>query len=61
MNPGDRASECGGMMEPVLVTAKGGEYIILHRCTQCKFERPNRSQPNDSFDAIIAIAQTPNA
>lgn len=34
--PGDRASECGGLMEPVGVdyhSAKG--YMVLHRCTTC--------------------------
>lgn len=36
INPGDRACECGGEMEPVKVItdAKKG-YIIIHKCTRC--------------------------
>lgn len=58
--PGDRASECGGIMEPVKIVhnSKKG-YQIVHRCQKCGFERNNkisedRRQP-DSIDAITAI------
>ena len=53
-NPGDRASECGGQMEPVKAEpdAKKG-YIIYHRCTKCGAIRRNKAaheakdQPDD--------------
>lgn len=53
-NPGDRASECGGLMEPVKAEpdAKKG-YVIYHRCTKCGAIRRNRAaheakiQPDD--------------
>ena len=40
--PGDRQSDCGGVMKPVSVrynTQKG--WQILHRCAACGFERYN--------------------
>ena len=34
--PGDRASDCGGIMEPVAVwVRKDGEWAIIHRCKRC--------------------------
>ena len=34
--PGDHASDCGGIMEPVAVwVRKGGEWAIIHRCKRC--------------------------
>ncbi len=56
INPGDRASECGGMMEPVGVAAKGGEYILHHQCVECGFERNQRAAKEDDFSEIIRIA-----
>lgn len=44
INPGDRMSECGGLMEPVSAEpdAKKG-YIITHRCVKCGAVRRNRA------------------
>lgn len=48
-NPGDRASECGGGMEPVFAEPdpKKG-YIITHRCTKCGAVRRCRAALGDS-------------
>ena len=36
VNPGDRANDCGGQLEPIRVEPdpKKG-YVIVHRCTKC--------------------------
>lgn len=60
-NPGDRASECGGSMEPVWAEPdpKRG-YIITHRCTKCGALRRNKAavqakvQP-DNLSLIIRL------
>ena len=40
--PGDRGSDCGGLMEPVKLTgASGTGWKVLQRCTACSFERAN--------------------
>ena len=41
--PGDRAADCGGQMEPVAVwVRKGGEWAIIHRCRLCGKLASNR-------------------
>ena len=38
--PGDRAADCGGTMEPVAVwVRKGGEWAIIHRCIPTGWRR----------------------
>lgn len=59
VNPGDRAEICKGMMEPVGVEVRGGEYTLLHRCQKCGFERKNKSAQVDDFDAIVALSRKP--
>lgn len=56
VNPGDRASECGGMMEPISVNKKNGQYNILHKCVKCSFEKINKAQKEDNFDQLIQIS-----
>lgn len=41
--PGDRASQCGGLMEPYrLINHSRKGYQVVHRCTDCGVLRPNR-------------------
>jgi predicted RNA-binding Zn-ribbon protein involved in translation (DUF1610 family) len=56
VNPGDRAEVCGGMMEPIAVEKKGDEYIILHKCVKCGFERKNKAVKADSFDQLVQVS-----
>lgn len=49
VNPGDRLADCGGLMEPVSIEKKHGEYRILHRCVRCGAERWNKSAPDDDL------------
>lgn len=56
INPGDRASECGGMMAPVAVETKGDKHILVHRCEKCAFERKNKVEENDDFEQVLKIA-----
>jgi len=56
VNPGDRASMCGGPMEPVGVELKKGVWVIRHRCVLCGFERKNRTTSEDNFDTILRIS-----
>jgi hypothetical protein len=57
INPGDRKAGCQGLMEPVSIEQKNGEFVILHRCVKCKFERKNKSSPTDNYDLIIELSQ----
>ena len=57
INPGDRASECLGLMEPVDFDLKKG---LLHRCTICRFERHNKVQMLDDYDMIVQLSAIRN-
>ena len=56
VNPGDRASSCSGMMEPVGVRQSHGEYDVLHHCQACNFERYTRVTKNDNLDIIVKLS-----
>ena len=62
VNPGDRASDCGGQMEPVSAepdTRHG--YVIIHRCTKCGAIRRNKAaheakkQPDGKIGFMIYL------
>lgn len=57
INPGDRASKCQGLMEPISVVVKSDGYIIRHRCKKCGFEKNNKSAPNDNFKTMLKLSK----
>jgi RNHCP domain len=65
VNPGDRASDCLGLLEPVEVDYDGKKgWIVVHRCAKCGAERRNKAalddpdQPDD-FEVVIALSKKP--
>ena len=56
INPGDRMAECRGMMESVGIDSKKGNYVILHKCTKCGYEKRNKTLEQDNFDKILKVA-----
>lgn len=56
--PGDRLSECGGLLKPVGLSsnAKKG-YIIHYRCKKCGVERVNKAAEDDGYDFIIKLSK----
>lgn len=59
VSPGDRAAECGGPMRPAGVLFEGGQYILVHECVRCGFQRRNRSAVRDSTHALVALMGRP--
>ncbi len=57
INPGDRAESCGGIMRPIGLEQKKGEYIIIHKCEKCGFVRKNKSSADDDFNYILKLAR----
>lgn len=52
--PGDRLSECGGLMPPIGIDhRKNKGYMILHRCERCGKEIVNKVAPDDDFLAFV--------
>lgn len=62
IEPGDRAADCGGLMEPVAVwVRKGGEWAVVHRCRRCGALASNRAAADDNPIKLMSIAMKPLA
>ena len=59
-NPGDRASDCGGMMEPITIEQRNGEFIITHKCVLCGKIIRQKASDNDDVDTIIDLSTNPD-
>ena len=59
-NPGDRLSDCGGMMAPISVEQAAGQFIITHKCEKCGKTIRQHASDNDDMDAIIALGTNPD-
>ncbi len=59
--PGDRASLCHGLLEPVGLeqNSKKG-FIILHKCLKCGYKNRNLTADDDNSDALIKLSQQQN-
>ena len=54
--PGDRASNCGGLMEPVGVVQEKGRLRIDYRCEECGHEFRVRKGKNDDMGRLVELA-----
>ena len=59
VNPGDRAAECRGLMEPIAATLEHGDTILIHRCSSCGETRKNKTVPQDEFEAVLELLGKP--
>ena len=60
--PGDRASDCLGSMEPIAITVRGdGEWVLIHQCKRCGELHSNRSAGDDNPLLLLRIAVKPLA
>ena len=46
--PGDRAADCGGLMEPLSFSFGGGTRWIHYKCTKCTHQFRVRAHPDDA-------------
>ena len=55
--PGDRASSCGGLMEPaaIIPNSKKG-YQIVYRCVGCGKEQPNKAAEDDTYEGMLGLS-----
>lgn len=56
VNPGDRAADCGGIMDPITAEPdpKRG-FILTHKCRKCGAIRRNKAAEDDDRNAIIRL------
>lgn len=58
INPGDRLSDCGGIMLAIGYEIKNGKEFILHHCQKCGFERKNKVTDKDNRKKLIELSAT---
>ncbi len=57
---GDRQSICRSRMEPIgRFQRRNGEYVLVHRCLGCGFERFNRIAADDDFALVLSLPVLP--
>ena len=60
IEPGDRAADCGGIMEPIAVwVRKNGEWALIHRCKTCGTLSSNRIAADDNPAKLLSLAVKP--
>jgi hypothetical protein len=60
--PGDRASNCQGLMEPISVTKSGKKgWILLHKCQKCGETKCNKMADDDNMVLAADLSRNPIA
>jgi transcription elongation factor Elf1 len=54
INPGDRASDCGGDMEPISLIHEHGEFVLTHKCLVCGHQKSNKTLGGDRLDEYLS-------
>lgn len=58
--PGDRLSECLGLMVPIGIELNKKKGIrIIHLCQTCGIKGRNRSASDDNYDLICQLSRIP--
>jgi len=53
-------SDCGASMQPIGYFQRlKGEYVIVHQCLGCGFERFNRIAADDDFELVLSLTRVP--
>ena len=57
VNPGDRANDCTGLLEPIGIEKFKDTFKIIYRCQKCKQIHKNVMANDDNMDLIIELSQ----
>ena len=55
-NPGDRASPCHGIMEPIGMEIRNGKEYVVQKCAKCGHTRANKVAPNDNRETLRLVS-----
>ena len=58
--PGDRASECKGLLEPVQAVYQAGSFKIHYKCQKCGYIFRVREGENDNREALMELTRNPS-
>ena len=56
INPGDRANNCKGLMEPIGVEKFKDTFKIIYKCLKCGGKHKNIANRDDNIDEIIKLS-----
>lgn len=60
IKPGDRRSNCRGVMKPIGIHVQtNGEWSVIHQCTRCGTVKINRIAYDDNELLLLSIAAEP--
>ena len=60
VNPGDRANDCHGLLEPVgLEKDAKREWMIVFRCQKCDAKTRNKTAQDDNPELVISLSRFP--
>ncbi len=59
--PGDRAADCGGVLQPVGFDRLGDTVVVLYRCDACGHDHRCRAHPDDDVPPSLSVADLPGA
>ena len=55
-NPGDRANECKGILQPIEIEKFKNTYKIVYKCVKCNKIHKNIMAIDDDFNLIIQLS-----
>ena len=56
INPGDRKSDCHGIMKPIRTEFRRGEFLIYYKCKKCRKNYKVGAAENDNKDLLFELA-----
>ena len=56
INPGDRANECKGLLEPIGIEKFKNTFKIVYKCKKCNILHKNIVATDDNFNLIIELS-----
>ena len=56
INPGDRANNCKGLLEPIGIEKFKNTYKIIYKCDKCNQTHKNIMHDDDNMDLIINLS-----
>ena len=56
INPGDRANNCLGLLEPIGIEKFKNTYKIIYKCQKCNKIHKNIIANDDNMDLIIKLS-----
>lgn len=59
--PGDRASDCEGILDPIGAQQRAGAWVIRYRCRSCGHLQNNKAHPHDDPALLARVSALPGA